>query len=498
MLNRSRQSISVRPHNCVLEAMDKYIFNYDEWLSGHSNRKTMMEKLERSLVPFEIFEAIGMDNDHAPRQGEVRIGENTYCYDISYDYNCIGHDVYDAILGIVELNDRWNNLLTGYRNFKVVMDGKRMKTIYSDHENWFSEVIDMFEEDDYAGLYACRCAYVNTLLCRYMLLRLLEAYRTDLHLLRSIPTDEHGNVTVIATDTNRNEWLMYAFSKREARELAFQMDGCCRRLTVIYFFNQDFEHDGNTMGYDSGCSRIISARRFAQELVTDTLEQRLIERRMLTIVSLLYNDHLEWHEHRIIRIAENPPFYGKYMKEQKEKLKAERKAKNKTKKTRKTKKQEAQGMPWYEKIPRTLLEDALNVLSDEPRSHADIFHFLCAANMVNAYVNQCNRKRRFNERQMKRMFEAKRQIFNCLIRLTEEHNPNVRIGLTPLPAIIVGMNVEGKEFQISFRGMSEEVLESIDKAGAKHDMEFSGYYMQPIATALYQYSYLLRWKGINN
>ena len=48
--------------------MDKYIFNYDEWLSGHSNRKTMMEKLERSLVPFEIFEAVGMDNDHAPRQ----------------------------------------------------------------------------------------------------------------------------------------------------------------------------------------------------------------------------------------------------------------------------------------------------------------------------------------------------------------------------------------------------------------------------------------------
>ena len=118
--------------------------------------------------------------------------------------------------------------------------------------------------------------------------------------------------------------------------------------------------------------------------------------------------------------------------------------------------------------------------------------------MVNAYVNQCNRKGRFNERQMKRMFEAKRQIFSCLILLTKEGNPNVRIGLTPLPAIIVGMNVEGKEFQISFRGMSEEVLESIDKAGARHDMEFSGYYLQPIATALYQYSYLLRWKGIKN
>lgn len=47
--------------------MDKYVYNFDEWLSGHAKRKTMMEKLERSLVPFDIFEAIGMVNDKQPR-----------------------------------------------------------------------------------------------------------------------------------------------------------------------------------------------------------------------------------------------------------------------------------------------------------------------------------------------------------------------------------------------------------------------------------------------
>jgi hypothetical protein len=43
--------------------MEKYVFNYDEWLNEHSKRKTMMEKLERSLVPFDIFDAIGLVND---------------------------------------------------------------------------------------------------------------------------------------------------------------------------------------------------------------------------------------------------------------------------------------------------------------------------------------------------------------------------------------------------------------------------------------------------
>ena len=43
--------------------MNSYIYNYETWLAGHANRKTMMEKLERSLVPYELFEAIGLKND---------------------------------------------------------------------------------------------------------------------------------------------------------------------------------------------------------------------------------------------------------------------------------------------------------------------------------------------------------------------------------------------------------------------------------------------------
>ena len=38
--------------------MDKYVYNYDEWLSGHAKRKTMMEKLERSLVPLTYLKLL--------------------------------------------------------------------------------------------------------------------------------------------------------------------------------------------------------------------------------------------------------------------------------------------------------------------------------------------------------------------------------------------------------------------------------------------------------
>ena len=466
--------------------MSKNVYNYEEWLSGHANRKTMMEKLERSLIPYDLFAAIELVNDKQSREGYVCINDNTYHYVITYDYQCIGHDVYDAIINVTGLNNKWQNILTGYNKFKIVMNHNNIKTIYSDHEDYFQRVIEMFENDDIASLYQNRCAYINNLLARYILLRLIEEHRPELKLLRTVKSEEEGNVFVMAKSIDEKEMLMYAFSKREAMEMAHQYDGICKELTIVYFFNQDFERDGNTLGFNSGCTRVISARTFYMEMTTDTFERRILERKMLTLVSLLYNEHIEWHFSRIERVVSNPPLYGKHQKEQKKKLK-EKKAKDK----------KALGKPWWEKIYRTLLEDALNVLNDTPKTHADIFHFLCAANMVNAYVNQCNQHGKYSERQVQRMFQAKGQIFKCLITLLKENNPNAKISISPLPAVLVNMTVEKHPFQISFRGMNNRIMDQLLNEGIAKDGKFEGFYLQPIATALYQYSYMLRWKGIN-
>lgn len=466
--------------------MSKNVYNYEEWLSGHANRKTMMEKLERSLIPYDLFAAIELVNDKQSREGYVCINDNTYHYVITYDYQCIGHDVYDAIINVTGLNNKWQNILTGYNKFKIVMNHNNIKTIYSDHEDYFQRVIEMFENDDIASLYQNRCAYINNLLARYILLRLIEEHRPELKLLRTVKSEEEGNVFVMAKSIDEKEMLMYAFSKREAMEMAHQYDGICKELTIVYFFNQDFERDGNTLGFNSGCTRVISARTFYMEMTTDTFERRILERKMLTLVSLLYNEHIEWHFSRIERVVSNPPLYGKHQKEQKKKLK-EKKAIDK----------KASGKPWWEKIYRTLLEDALNVLNDTPKTHADIFHFLCAANMVNAYVNQCNQHGKYSERQVQRMFQAKGQIFKCLITLLKENNPNAKISISPLPAVLVNMTVEKHPFQISFRGMNNRVMDQLLNEGIAKDGKFEGFYLQPIATALYQYSYMLRWKGIN-
>lgn len=464
------------------DAMKKKEYNYETWLGGHERRKTMMEKLERSLVPYELFAAIKLHNDKVTREGQVELGGNTYYYKVEYDYTCIGHDVYDAVITAISLEDRWNDILMGYNKFKVVMDGDAVKTIYSDGEDYFHRVIEMFENEDTEGLYRNRSVYINNLLARYILLRLLEEHRSDMKLLRTARWGKKRDVFVMAKTDDQKEMLMYAFSKREAMEMARQYNGICDDLTVIYFFNQDFERDGNTHGYKTETTKIVSIRSFYMDLTSDAKERLRLERQIFTLVSLLYNEHLRWDIGRIEKVISNPPMYGQHQAEQKAKFREMKKAGK-----------QASGKPWWEKIYRTLLEDALNVLSDDPKSNEDIFHFLCAANMVNAYVNLCNQKGRFTRPQMQRMFQAKNQIFRCLLTLLHEHNPHVKIKMSQLPAVLVNMTIENRPFQISFRGMDNYTLEKFRKAGIPMDGKFEGFFLQPIATALYQYSCMLRW-----
>lgn len=464
-------------------------YNYEEWLSGHANRKSMMEKLERSLIPYDLFACIPLANNREDLDGDVVLGPNTYHYKVSYDYNCFGHEVYDAVITATDIKDLWQNALMGYNRFKVVMEGDRILTIYSDHEDFFQQIIDMFEHNDMSGLYANRSAYVNNVLARYILLRLIESHFPELQLLTSLATEEDGKISVMAASANRTKVIMYAFGKREALQMAHRYDGIARDLLIVYFFNQDFEQDGNTVGYDSGGTHVCSIRRFYNSLPVSTIEKRLIEQRVLLLVSLLHNEHLEWGFGRIERVAINPPYFGKRAQQYKKSVSSH---KNTGRKNR----AKGNGKPWWERISRTLLEDALNVLSEIPSTHADLFHYLCASNMVNAYVNQCNQGRMLSQKQIQRMYQAKQQIFRCFEELAAKENRNIKMSLNRMPSILVNIRVEGQSYQFSFRGMSDKTIASLISSGIPTDGTFEGYSMQTISTALYQYSYLLRWKSI--
>lgn len=228
----------------------------------------------------------------------------------------------------------------------------------------------------------------------------------------------------------------------------------------------------------------MSIRQFYNSLKLDTVERLTIERQVLMLVSLLYNESLQWNEEKILSIALNPPMQ--------ESLRLPKKRGKKVATRKQSKTQNA----WYHRIYRTLLEDALNVLQDTPIKHADIFHFLCASTMVNAYVNYCNRHGRCSNRQMQRMFQAKQQMAAGIEFLATLRNPNLKIALGENGgAVLCNICVDNKEYQFSYRGFDADTMQRLHALRLSIG-KYKGYSMQSIATALYQYSYLRRWKSL--
>ncbi len=299
------------------------------------------------------------------------------------------------------------------------------------------------------------------------------------------------------TDTYEfDQWLK---SHNKSKNMMEKLE---RRLVPFPIFNAiGFENngqpasgevtvDGNTQGYDSGSTRVVSARSFLHALTSDTEEQILTERRVLMLAAILHNENIEWHFNRVQNVVTHIPYEGTTMAVQKQKLK------DKKAPTKRKLKKAAAVKHWWEHIPLTLLEDALNVITETPRTHAEVFHFLCAANLVNAYVNRCNKSNSFSDKQINRMFQAKRQIFKQLVILAQSGRSDVTVTMSRLPALLVRIRVERQSFQFSFRGMDDKTLKELFALAIDRRGEFDGYLLQPVATALYQYSYLLRWQSV--
>lgn len=453
-------------------------YNYETWLARHTGSKSMMQKLERSLIPYELFAMIPLKNGHNITDGQLTCNRNRYRYSFRFDYEHFGSRIYDVYIRCSELKNPWDNPLMGYNRFKVVMDDGRITTIYTE-ENFFQEVIDAFEREDLDFLAEHRGEYVKNLLARYIMLRLMADRCPGQQLLSCITTAEGHRLTAICANANRSLVILYAFSKDDAVEAARRYDGIAKKLTVVFFLNRSFSTDGNTVGFGSPTTRVMSIHQYCRTLMLEMAEQLYAERKILFLTSFLYRESLNWDVARVGQIVSKPPYFGVKPRDYKEGR-------------RKYRCQFHGKEPWWGRPSAALLEDALNVIDIEPVGLSDIFHFLCAATLVNAYVNRMNFIKIYPDEYIRRMFTAKQQIFDGLKAIARQKIRDVEVVMDKAQAVMVNITVNGLQFQFSYRGASMQTLREFSDMRIPQNGRFNGHSLQAIATALYQYSHILR------
>lgn len=446
--------------------METTFFSYADWLKTHARTKTSLEKLERSLVPFDLFSQIDIFSVQKGVNGEIEHEGNKYWFVVRDVYENNHLMVYEIDIHCVSQKNKWKDVLMGYTNFKVVTNENKIVTIYSTEETFFQDVLTKFETERYEELFPLRSVYLNNLLARYIIIRLSEEFLPTYRCLRSYKTDS-GNLSVLMSDEVAH-WILYAFTKKEANELARQHDKISKKLTVVYFVNQNFVDEKLNDNYRSRTATVVSIKEFYKTLNVRHDRRVVIERQIMFLLQMLHKSKLNWDENELLKAIKSAP-------------------------TMASKKVE------YMSIPAMLLEDALNVLVEDYGNLLDIFHFLCAGNLVNAYTNILHREKGVGYRRMSTIYRFKVKIFDVVLRLLEERNPNVKIALCHYKqekefTLLINVCVEKEVFQFRFRGMSPSMLEKMYELKINTNGAFAERRMQPIAPALYLYSYCLRWR----
>ena len=445
--------------------METNTFSYADWLKTHARTKTSLEKLERSLVPFDLFSQMNICSLQRGESGEIEHEGNKYWYvvrDVFENNHLIVHII---DIHCVKLKNKWKDVLMGYTNFKVVTNETNIVTIYSTEATFFHYVLIKFETEQYDELTPLRSIYLNNLLARYVIIKLCEEFLPLYRCLHSYKT-RHGNLSVLMSD-EQNHWILYAFTKKEANELARRYDKISKRLTVIYFVNQHFVNDCLNENYHTPTATVVSIKEFYKDLNVHQEKRIVIERQIMFLLQMLHNSKLNWNPDELLAAIHSAPTMNDRRVE-------------------------------YMSVPAMLLEDALNVLVEDYGNLLDIFHFFCAGNLVNAYTNILHKEKGLGHKRVGTIFKFKARIFDVVLKLVEEKNPNVKVALCHYKqaeeyTLLVNIKIENEMFQFRFRGMSPSVLVKMHELHINTNGVFAERRMQPIAPALYMYSYCLRW-----
>lgn len=442
-------------------------------------KKTIKEKLERSLVPFPLFSNIDFSTLEEGAEGELSHNGNTYRYALKSKGGVKERMVYLIHLDKVQMTNAWEDLLMGYAEYKVVTYQERIVTIYPFQEDFFEKVIGMFESEQYYDLFNMRTLYLKNLLARYVLLHLINTHYPNMSILYSCKVGE--NTVPVLAGTEDKEWIMYAFSKRDANELANKYYGLCKKLTVVYFINGNFEREDRNLNFLSLGARVVSIKQFYREMA----DRQIMEKQIFFLIEMLYEKRFDWDE-RSIKRGINVVY---------------------TLSDRKVK--------WME-IPKILVEDALNVLVEDYNNPKDIFHLLCAANLINSYTNRYKSKEKMALKELRRyakverntkktldrrvhvMYSFKNQVMESILQLLKMRKKYIRVSLAHVfgeaeHTLLADVKVEGRIFQFKFRGIGSKYIQALHQLGVKDDGVYNTIRLQPIAPALYLYSYHLKW-----
>lgn len=476
-------------------------FSFIEYVKrpSHQVDSHLLKNIGRILIPFELFDVINKNfgfrhftqKDNVidklnisesarsvikKKRGKIEYKENIYYFEICdikiLEWNKRKRWNFMIHFRPEEIKNEWHNLVTAFTDIVVVTEKNfYFVTAYplghNTEEYYLKKILQLFVERKFDELKPYASEHLCELLSTFLICNICSESGNFSDFL-TIAHDKKGKEKLVVA-ANESTLIFYAFDKQSANLLAREMDNVYDNVLVVYFVNLNFEEQIKNRDIKREHTMTISIKEFMDSMNVTPEKKRKYELGISYLLHIMNNEDYSWmqKESQIkdeILLSNEDNVYD---------------------------------------ISESLLQDALNILvENHPQDKLDVFHFLCASNLINAYMSSYNKKYKYiyksevDEYNERRMWSFKKHIFNTFEEWKREDNDCVHFSFTKTEEekmmLLANITIEGEYYQFKFMAMGNDFIDHMHEMGINDKGIAMKRKLQPIAPLLLEYSLCLR------
>jgi len=436
--------------------------NFKTWALNHSPEHK--DRIYRELYPYRVFQRINFSENFLNREQTVEFNKVKYFAEllkIELQENERFRTTFSLTTIPKSKRQKWEKRSWNEKFQIVYSTNNEFITVFTKNEDSSKDLLRRYFKGNFQKIYANKSRPVSDLLFRTLVLNLSEDLFGDGDLyqefdLRDKPlvnNQEHNQFKNKKSkysplySKGTNLWVCHSFDEEKAHRIGFYLGNQTKKLLVIYCNPTYTRH--HRCKYQN--VQILSLFEFAfkhSKSVFDAYDQqiRLLQNHL--------NEQVSYSESELLKEIQNP---------------------NEEK---------------YEIFKSELME-SLGIMKIVPKKTDDLFLYLSAMNLLNAWINRQRKAKTKKKELFRDMYFFKTYLSNTISEMLNDENLLAKIYLEPDLAMI-----ELNDFQFSFHHvpMSDKMTEFLN-SDRNIEIKWSGKRLQPIAPLIFRYARQLNKKA---
>lgn len=430
--------------------------DFETWALNHSIEHK--DRIYRELYPYKVFQRIDFSNEKQKEEQVIDFNNVKYFAEIQkieLQENNRYRTTFELNTEPKSSRQKWLKRSWNEKFQIVYTEDFKFITVFTKKEDSSKDYLKRFFKGNFDKIIANKSIPISDLLFRTLVFTLSEDLFGDGNHYKDFPylskgiieLEEHPqfkrkkrNYFAPIYSKNRDIWVCHSFNEEKAHRIGFYNANQAKKLFVVYCNPTYTKH--HRCKYEN--VKVVSIFEFV--FMNSKKLYGIYDRQ----IGLLQN-HLNTEEkYSVSELVEeiNSPKSNMY------------------------------------EIYKSELMEALGIMKIKPENNVDLFHYMSAMNLLNAWINRNKRKKDKKERLYRDMYYFKSYLSNTITHLLEKHSLGAKIYLEPDLA-----TVEMADYQFSFHHLPmTEVMTEYLQSEKNIKIEWKGKRLQPIASLIFRYA----------